>query len=606
MGKLQNWFEGVIPDAQAVFRRFPLTVVLVVAFTIVLLIETSFGGLSDEMMMRLIGGIILAAYVSVILTLYGEGQKNDGSKGKAVSIIVKIVIVSLCLIAGYFFRQLAFITPAAIGASILFLGNAPFFRANRNDVAVWDFTHKLWTAVLFTTAGSIIYVMGIFAIAGALKSLFGININNIVEDWMLPIGLGFLAPMAWLSMLPRHDDEDGDSLRNPGFISRAVGFLGTWILAPLTLIYAVILLAYSVKIVISLQVPNGQIAALVTPFLIIGTLTWLILDPPFIQKKRLARWYAKLWFPLTIPAALLLGYAVFVRIGQYGWTIERYLLVLASAWALGIALWFTFRGEAKRDIRIIPGLAALMLAMASIGPWGADGVSASSQAGRLKSALIANQMLDGDGYLKPVSDFDISDNEQAVKAKGALKYLIDHRKSGHIGRFIISSETTDILDKGVNRDRLENSKINKRFGLDKIKGKNRYDTQQNYRYHDQTTPIVVAGYDYVSTTQNINIYNKASTPMTSYWFGDIKVSSHKEGIIVNKRGGEELGRFQIWNWLKQQDLDGQTIVLEPLVTVFDKDGIKISLFITNASYSDDSYNQSLQYMILIKGVDIER
>ncbi|PHS77303.1 MAG: hypothetical protein COB56_03575 [Robiginitomaculum sp.] len=598
MDKLRNWFESIIPDAQAVFRRFPLAAVLVAAFTLVILTETSFGGLSNEMMMRLVGGIILAAYVSVILTLYGEGR------GKTVSIAIKTVVILSCLLAGYFFRQMAFITPAAIAASILFLGNAPFWRAKRDDVAVWDFTHKLWTAVLFTTAGSMIYVMGIFAIMGALKSLFGVNMSKVVEDWMLPIGLGFLAPMAWMSMLPRHDEEDGDSLRNPGFISRAVGFLGAWILAPLTLIYAAILLAYGLKILLTQSVPNGQIAELVTPFLIIGTLTWLILDPPFIQKKRLARWYAKLWFPLTIPAALLLAYAVLVRISQYGWTVERYLLVLASVWALGIAVWFTFRSEAKRDIRIIPGFAALLLALASIGPWGADGVSASSQASRLKAALVANQMLDTDGYLNIVEGFKVPDNEQAIKAKGALAYLISNRKIGHIRKFISPNEAPDKLDKQLSRNSLKSFEIYKWFGLDKTKTQSQLGIQREYEY-DERKPIAVTGYDYISSPQHFSKSSEDATFMTSYWFGDIKVSSHNQGIIIDKRWGKELGRFQIWDWLKEHNINGPEIIMEPLVTVYEQDGLKISLFITQASYSDDPYYTSIDYIILIKGVEID-
>lgn len=599
MAKLKMWLENIIPDAQAVFRRFPLAAFLVGCFTIVLLIDNNFGGLSNEMMMRLVGGLVLAAYMAVILTLVGEGCKQS------VPIILKLIIVGLCLLAGYFFRNLAFLTPAAIGASILFLGNAPFFKKNRNDVAVWDFTHKLWTAVLFTVAGSMIYTMGVFAISAALNTLFGLNIIDLVEDWMLPIGLAFLAPMAWMSMLPRHDEDDGDSLRNPGFISKAVGFLGTWILAPLTLIYAVIILAYGVKIAAMQSVPNGEIAELVTPFLIIGTLTWLILDPPFIQEKRLARWYAKFWFPLSIPAALLLAYAVFVRIGQYGWTIERYLLVLASIWALGIACWFIFRSKTKRDIRIIPGFAALLLALASLGPWGADAVSSFSQNGRLKSALMANQMLDGDGYLKPTSDFRLKDIEQAVKAKGTLNYLVTHRKSAKIRAFIPRDETPDIFDKESNKDYLNSIAINKRFGLDKVQIPSRYNILNWYKF-SVGNPVAISGYDYISSPQNFRKYGKHSAHKTSYKFGDMQVNANNQGIIINKIGGEELGRFQIWDWLKERNVNGNKIEMEPLVTVLEKDDIKIALFITRAEYSDDLYNsRSLQYMILVKGVVVD-
>ena len=605
MSKLANWFEEIIPDAQAVFRRFPLAIVLVGAFTLVILAEENFADISNMMMMQLLGGIVLAAYVSVILTLYGEGR------GKPVSLIVKLVAVVASLIGGYFFRQLAFITPAAIGASILFLGNAPFWRGKRDDVAVWDFTHKLWTAVLFTVAGSMIYVMGIFAITGALKSLFGINMRDVVEDWMLPIGLGFLAPMAWMSMLPRHDDnDDADSLRNPGFISKAVGFLGTWILAPLTLIYAVILLAYGVKIVLTQAVPDGEIAQLVTPFLIIGTLTWLILDPPFIQKKRLARIYAKLWFPLSIPAAALLAYAVFARISQYGWTIERYLLVLASVWALGIAVWFIFRGKVKRDIRIIPGFAAFLLALASIGPWGADAVSSFSQSGRLNSALVANQMLDEQGILKPVADIKLTDKEQAVKAKGALDYLIKHQKGGKILRFVPDAEKADVMDNMSAGSSWEYSYARKRFGLDNVKTPRRYFNRNNFdqlfEYSSTPGPISVTGYDYISPQQSVNVFRKDSKFEETYKFGSMRITTDSNSIIVRNSFRDEVARLEIWDWLKSQPVnDDNRINMDQRYVLFEEGDAKIVIHITYANYYKDSETATLRYFILAKGVNVD-
>jgi len=91
-------------------------------------------------------------------------------------------------------------------------------------------------------------------------------------------------------------------------------FMGTWLLSPLTLIYALILIAYGFKIVLAGSLPKGEIAQLTTPFLIIGTLTWLL---------------------LSIPAAILLAISIAVRIDEYGFTTERIaLLIYARAHCL--------------------------------------------------------------------------------------------------------------------------------------------------------------------------------------------------------------------------------------------------------------------------------
>jgi len=165
----------------------------------------------------------------------------------------------------------------AIGAVLLILGNMVLWKKSRDDLHIWDFTHKIWTGAVFATLGSIIFTLGIFAIQAALKSLFGLRINDLTEHLILPIGLGFLAPLYWLSTAPKTDESYQELHDNPGFVSKAVAFMGTWLLSPLTLIYALILIAYGFKIVLAGSLPKGEIAQLTTPFLIIGTLTWLLL-----------------------------------------------------------------------------------------------------------------------------------------------------------------------------------------------------------------------------------------------------------------------------------------------------------------------------------------
>jgi hypothetical protein len=586
MSKFKNWMSTVVPDAQDVLRRFPLAALCMAAFTLSILYSTNFDKLTDDTMTRLLGGFVLAAYIFVNVTLVGEGRL------KPISLGVKILAGVGAFVAVWFYHQLAFLPLMAIGAAILYLGSASFFRQKRDDVAVWDFTHKLWTAVIFTVAGSVIYVAGVFAISGALKSLFQLNIRDLVEDWLLPIGLGFLAPMAWMSMVPRHDDDDADSLRNPGFVSRAVGFLGAWILAPLTMVYALILMAYGVKILLNWSLPNGEIAALVTPFLIVGTLTWLILDPPFIQEKRLARWYSKTWFMFMIPAAVLLAIATFVRINAYGWTIDRYLLVLASIWALGLALWFTLRKTPHHDIRIIPGFAALLLAVASFGPWGADGFSAINQGSRLHSALIANDMLDHDGKLKAQDELIVTDEAAAKRAKGAFRYLKKGKKQHRLERYILADETV----------------TEKRFGLDKVQINDRYNRNDHRQYSAPEEPISISGYNYISRRQNRTGFSKTKTGFgQEIKFGLYTIKNNKEDLVLTKNR-EELARFNIVTWLREQPADGDgTLELEPRQMLFKDADIEIVFHLMNANFTVDQYQGKFiyaEYFVLAKGVDI--
>ncbi len=606
MSKIGHILENFIPDAQGVVRRFPLATFMVALFAMIVTLKANdFAILNNDMMGRLVGGTVLAAYLAIVLTLVGEGM------GKSVYAPIKLALISAALLISYFYHEFSFVTPMAIGATILWLGSAVFWRQDRNDVAVWDFTHKIWTGVIFTIAGAIIYMFGVFAISTALRSLFGVNIQSFVDKWMFPIGFAFLAPMAWMSMIPKHDDEDdGDSLRNSGFVSKAVGFLGTWILAPLTLVYALILLAYMVKIVMNQSVPNGEVAQLVTPFLLIGTLTWLILDPPFIQEKRLAQWFHKFWFPLMLPASCLLAFAAFVRIREYVMTIERYLLVLACVWALGIAIWFSIKGADKRDIRIIPGFAAMLLVIGSIGPWGADGFSAMSQNARLIQALHANGMLDAQGHIKPKGEYTLADKDAAIQARSALDYLIKTEKEKRINKLLatpINFEITKDEDQWG-----EKKSIRKKFGLHNVRVPNKYNMSdgkydetkgkflRTFDNHGQFTPVT--GYDYI---QRVSWYELGTSARQTV--GPYKIFKDKKDLVIQENG-IEVGRVDVVKWLQSKPVDEMGVMqLNPTIVIYANSNKKMALYIESAvlrfeQSKADSF--TLSGVLLIKGIEV--
>jgi len=603
MSKFAGIIERFIPDTQAAFRRFPLAILMAAALTVIIIIKANDSqALSNEMMLRLVGGVVLAGYLSVILTLFGEGR------GKTVSILVKAATVIIALLAGYFFRQLSFVTWAGILAAILFLGSAPFWKQDRDDIAVWDFTHKLWTAVVFTIAGAIIYLLGLLAIDGALDNLFNLNINKLLENWLFPIGFAFLAPIAWLSMLPRHDDDGDDSLRNPGFVSRAAGLLGTWILAPLTMIYAVIILAYAVKILLIGALPNGETATLVTPFLIVGTLTWLILDPPFIQEKRLARWYHKTWFWIMVPAALLLMAAVYIRISDYGWTVRRYLLVLAGIWALGVSLWFIIKGEKGRDIRIIPGFAALLLTVGSIGPWGADGLSASSQARILEKALIANNMLvESKSKLRPVGELSHNNGKPAQMAIGALEYLIEYKKEAKLKKFLSDEDATKLIVYNE-MGNLFDAAIIERFGLADASSRYRYNaTRQTYSFGVNDGPIDIRGFEIVSPERR-SYPQTGNTSHTRFVYGAYEIGESGQSLFV-KYNEETIQTYNVIEWLVNQSKDAAlgSIDTAKRFVLYSEGNIEIVIVVKEGEYSPETNwlkaNAYIKYVVLIKGIE---
>ena len=360
LASLTRW--GRLPDFEAVVRRFPVAVAAMGLLTLWLMVE---GGGNDTFE-RVVPGLALGGYLCVGLQLASESRSARPSwlaVAKAASVVLALALALLS-------ETLAYYPWIAVLAAIVFLGNFAFRGRARDDARVWLFTQKLWTGAIFAFVGSVVFALGTVAIWETLDALFGVDLSELGEHVILPLGLAFLAPIYWMGTLPDPHDP-GEGLGELSFEARALAFLGTWLLAPLTLIYGLIILAYALRVLLTWSLPEGETAQLVTPFLIVGTLTWLMLEPSVMRAGGFVRLYRRAWFPIALVASALLAVAVWMRVSEYGLTPERVFLLAVVAGGLALGAWFTL--SPRRDIRIPTAAAAgLLLACAFLAKPAAD------------------------------------------------------------------------------------------------------------------------------------------------------------------------------------------------------------------------------------------
>lgn len=565
---IKRW-AGRVPDVSDVLARFPVPAGLMTLFTFTIIFDDMWP--DDEQMVRLLVGLVIAGYVCVSFVVTREAQKR--TRAVPIQLALSILIVGLAWVSVSLRLNLAM----ALGAVLLLLGNAVIWRQARNDIHVWDFTHKIWTGAVFATVGSIIFTIGIFSIQFALKTLFGVNMNNLTEDIILPIGLGLLAPIYWLATVPKVDEDFQSLYDNPGFVSKAVAFLGTWLLAPLTLIYAAILIAYGLKIILTGSLPKGEIAALTTPFLLIGTLTWLLLDPPFVREKTLAKLFRRTWFYIMIPATLLLAVAVFVRVGAYGLTPERIALTLCITWALGIGVWFGFAPSARRDIRFIPGLGVALLA---VGTFVSDGLSFSNQLSRAEANLIKAGIMDTSGVVKPFSDIIVTDEAAGLRAKGALRYVSRNNGRKALTKLFEGADAApDLEAEGI-------GKVLVRLKLDELEEDTR--RYQYINYENPSKFIPNDGYDKIYTQSFVYLGNSSEREVVVDKLFGVYV---KNGEIRVEYLSEEITRFDLKDWVSSRPSGGGDMVVDnPIINLFDDGTRRVSLVIIRADYQSRNNN----------------
>ncbi len=432
-----------------VLLRFPFAILLIAASTIVFIgLITGFLDDTSEFIVRLAFGFGIGAVFSVAGSLFGESITNGGKRGLLsggiaifLTYIMPIITIGLLQIETYQWVVSFMLAPI----SVLWLSLSPFvYRAPSTEGAksravhsidiqnrFWWLNHRAIASAIIAGFGFLLISAGIFAIQTSLSALFGLQTEELFYEYLLPVTGLFLTPVYWLATIPKLDDYRESEILNPDFLSRAIGFMGQYVMVPFLFLYSLILFAYGLQILLAGELPEGMLSWMVLPFTTAGAATWLLLHPAFMHTNMLVRYFRRFWFWLTIVPIILYFMAVSTRINSYGMTEDRVWLLVGGVWATLLAL--AFLSKKFADIRLIPGLALIMIIFISVGPWNFINGPKILQAMRLET-LIYNAVppnLSAGGY-------EWTD-ETAKAARGSYLYLI--------GDELSESRIAEILDR---------------------------------------------------------------------------------------------------------------------------------------------------------------
>ncbi len=258
------------------------------------------------------------------------------------------------------------------------------------SAAFWLFAVRACFAFLLTILALLLFAGGLSAILASLTYLFGIQIPEEVYGHVWATASLFAAPLFGLGQLPRDfDDEmEGEAL---AYVERSMQALGDYVAAPLLIVYAVLLHLYAAMIFVTGVWPEGQVGWLVLGFGICLFAALMVIHPFLTIARPPTRLLLRVW-PLALPVPLsLLFLAAMERIGAYGVTPERYLLVLFGVVSAMLTIAQVFP-RLRGDIRLIAALPVLALLATSFGPQGATEVSVRSQVDRFQALAVAGDV----------------------------------------------------------------------------------------------------------------------------------------------------------------------------------------------------------------------
>ncbi len=419
-----SWLQRLAPDVAATVRRFPFAIVLAAFATAAFLMGANVNQwLDSEGWFRLFLGFATAAVCAVAGVYFAESRPQARRTAIVLAYALPVAVIALCQV-----RDGGWVVPFALpAASILWLSVSPFTRLGHGEERAeqqrrfWWINQRAVATAALAALAFLVIAIGVVAVERSLSVLFGIESSDLFYRWVLPfVGL-FLVPVYWLATLPRMGDYDATDMERPDFIASAVGFLGEFVLAPFLGIYALILLAYTVQIAITQKLPTGTIGWMVLGFVVAGAATWLVLYPPFLDRKPLVRLFRRAWFWLTLIPLALFFLAVWIRVDAYGLTTERLLLVSGGVWGAILSVVFLI---GRGDIRLIPALAGGILLVLSFGPWSYLAWPDHDQGARL-SRLLSDVKDPTASVATP--DWDA---EEQARARSAVDYLFgsDHGK----------------------------------------------------------------------------------------------------------------------------------------------------------------------------------
>ena len=283
----------------------------------------------------------------------------------------------------------------------------------------WEYNRKLFINFFIGGLYGFLLFVGIALGISAIQVLFDFDFDGIIFPEIWFVCIFFIHPIYFLSNFPKKYKFD---LTQSRFDRPFVNLL-KYVFISMVALYMVILYAYGAKILFTWELPEGWVARLVIGFSVVGVLTYLLnYMLPKIEKSGWVKNYHKWFFYILLPVTGLLFVAIWRRVSDYGFTEERYFVVLLGIWLAGICLYFIL--SKKDDIRYIPiSLAIFGLVAAVGGPLSAFSIGKKSQKARLDKNLISAGILKNGAFQKPGEPYD---GKQVTEITSIVNYLAEH------------------------------------------------------------------------------------------------------------------------------------------------------------------------------------
>ncbi len=402
--KLREFMKDFFISIKDGLSRFPTAFICTILFYLTLSFEIIFETNSEEVIIPLCMTFVLVAVFSVFLKTTQE-YINEKLNPKLQYILCTIAAVTAFILIKLYYESLY--TLMAYTGIIISLLCFIFFILMRGENKNLVFP-KLVSSMVFTGAVCGVVSGGLSTCIAAFQSLI-FTWNNIYKLYLI-INLfvwvvGYIN--IFLSFIPKKDILTSQSKIFRTFVL----FAGL----PLYMLLIAILLIYLAKIVITWNMPVGEInwfasfASLFFIFFLLSVMQYT---------EKVAKLFVKLGGYFLFPVLIMQAIAVFERINAYGLTTPRTVSLVLIIISVLFIICSVAAPKHLNKVALISGIIALIV---TVTPYNVIDMPIASQTNILKTVLTDNHMLTDVGVI-PNPNVSDKDAQRIISAYEYLKY----------------------------------------------------------------------------------------------------------------------------------------------------------------------------------------
>lgn len=585
------------------FYRFPLAFFYVFVFTILLLLQNNLWYISnffENLFFKTSFTLVLIFFLSLWFYLLGENSKLSINKKS----LLQLLPLLFWFVFYYFFdvdityysNVILFLISLVWIQAFLFF--APFvkkkFLLNTPNNIFYIYFYK----ITFVFLSWFVLWFLLFALWGlaflAIEALFDIwwkITEKLYSNWAI-ISLALITPIVCLIELP----ENNEKLQKSFQINTFFAFIMKYAFVSFTIIYFIILYAYSIKVLSNFSAwPRQEVSTLVIAFSIIWYITYLI-TYEFEDNNKFIRIFRKFLPYTVIPQIFMLAYAIYLRVAQYDLTINRYFIMVFGLWLLIISLYFIF--SKKKALIIIPWLLCIFTILISVWPWWVFSLPEKRQLSRLENNLEKAWILVRWEFF-PLDTTTQIDKDLSNQIYDGIRYICNNSDCNNLAKFF--NEKTPITNR-YNFISQITQKLNIKYYYD-----NTITNERQFIYinrSDDIFPIETNNYDYIAPIDSY-WYNKTE-PLVTNTESQEKIRVEmllKDNMIIVYENSEISERINMWDRLEEvlynkmvsnnSDLDWNikenSLPAEELNYEFEWEKFLIKIFLSSLSITNPKY-----------------